>query len=102
MDENVVEFRKVRDDDDGPKPTVEVEADVIEFRKAAPATPVAPVAPTEGEPLCVQCWTLNTIEAAVTSAVAAEVDPGEILDRVFTVLDELGCLPPPPVAGRGA
>jgi hypothetical protein len=97
MDENVVELRKVRDDDDGPKP--QVEADVIEFRRAAPVAPATPA--MEGEPLCPHCWTLNAIGAAVTSAVAAEVDPGEILDRVFTVLDELGCLPPPPVAGRG-
>ena len=75
---NVIEFRKVRNDD-GPKPKLELEADVIDFRKATPATPVAPVAPTEDEPpLCLHCTVLNAIEAVVTSAVAAEVRPGEI------------------------
>jgi hypothetical protein len=98
MNENMIELRQVRNEH-APKPWVELEADVLEFRRPTPAIPVAPAAATT-EPLCPHCWTLNAIAAAMTGSVAIGVDSKEILDRVYTVLDELGCLPPPPAAGR--
>jgi hypothetical protein len=103
MDNNVIELKV---GGSAPRPSTEPSpepATVLEFRKKVAPAPAVAVAPTaEGEPLCPHCAILDAIEATVTSAVAIGVDPEEILERVFATLDELGCLPPPPVAGSSA
>ena len=72
-----------------PEPTA---ATVPTAATAPTATPV----PTDAKNLCPHCCLINLIANAVRSAIAIDVDPDEILDTVFSELDELGALPPIP------